>query len=146
MRWVTKRAGVTQTAKNTRKTAQSWVFHKNLHTFPPPPDNTSVLYVQHVFVICYSIKVPSHLGMSPLHITLPSSRWHVMVSAPCVLMKPSSQTTEMELPSWKLSPKRLAFNGMPGSGHSLRPKACNEKKDNKIEWQTLLCQWGGVGR
>lgn len=76
--------------------------------------------------------VPSHLGIRPLHITLPSSRWHVMVSAPCVLIKPSSQTTEMELPSWKLSPKRLAFSGMPGSGHSLRPNACNEKKQNMI--------------
>ena len=99
-----------------------FLFLTNLSTF---------LSTNHT-IISYSISVPSHLGMSPLHITLPSSRWHVMVSAPCVLMKPSSQTTEMELPSWKLSPKRLAFNGMPGSGHSLRPKACNEKKENKI--------------
>lgn len=85
------------------------------------------------FPISYSVSVPSHFGMRPLHITLPSSRWHVMVSAPCVLMKPSSHTTEMELPSWKLSPKRRAFSGTPGSGHSLRPKACSEKKGNKIE-------------
>lgn len=97
------------------------------------PDFLSSYFKQWYFsqtntIIRYSESVPSHLGMRPLHITLPSSRWHVMVSAPCVLMKPSSQTTEMELPSWKLSPKRLAFNGMPGSGHSLRPKACNGKR------------------
>lgn len=46
-----------------------------------------------------------------------------MVSVPWVLIKPSSQTTEMELPSWKLSPKRRALMGMPGSGHSLWPNA-----------------------
>lgn len=83
-------------------------------------------------IISNAGSVPSHLGIRPLHITLPSSRWHVMVSAPCVLIKPSSQTTEMELPSWKLSPKRLAFSGIPGSGHSLRPNACNKKKQKGI--------------
>lgn len=86
--------------------------------------------------------VPSHLGIRPLHITLPSSRWHVMVSAPWVLIKPSSHATEMELPSWKLSPKRLAFSGMPGSGHSLRPNACNKKKQNTIWSIPVLCEWG----
>lgn len=86
--------------------------------------------------------VPSHLGMRPLHITLPSSKWQVMVSAPWVLMKPSSQTTDMELPSWKLSPKRLAFKGMPGSGHSLRPKACEEKKKGTRSSDNSSCaQW-----
>lgn len=67
--------------------------------------------------------LPSHLGMGPLHMTFPFSSWQEMVSAPWVLIKPSSQTTEMELPSWKLSPKRRALIGMPGSGHSLWPNA-----------------------
>jgi len=97
-----------------------------------------------VAVISYSVSIPSHLGMSPLHITLSSSRWHVMVSAPCVLMKPSSQTTEMELPSWKLSPKRLPFKGMPGSGHSLCPKACNEKRETSSGVKHLQEMRNGV--
>jgi len=61
--------------------------------------------------------------MGPLHITFPFSSWQVMVSAPWVLMKPSSHTTDTDAPSWKLSPKRRALMGMPGSGHSLWPKA-----------------------
>lgn len=88
--------------------------------------------------------VPSHLGMRPLHITLPSSKWQVMVSAPWVLMKPSSQTTDMELPSWKLSPKRRAFKGMPGSGHSLRPKACDKKKQETRSSDDLCAMKNGI--
>lgn len=71
--------------------------------------------------------LPSHLGIGPLHMTFPRSSWQEMVSLPWVLMNPSSQTTEMELPSWKLSPKRRALMGMPGSGHSLWPNAAEKK-------------------
>lgn len=70
--------------------------------------------------------LPSHLGIGPLHMTFPLSSWQEMVSLPWVLMNPSSQTTEMELPSWKLSPKRRALMGMPGSGHSLWPNAAEK--------------------
>ncbi|TNN72287.1 hypothetical protein EYF80_017439 [Liparis tanakae] len=49
-----------------------------------------------------------------------TSMVQVMVSVPWVLMKPSSQTTEMELPSWKLSPKRRALMGIPGSDTLIR--------------------------
>lgn len=69
------------------------------------------------------VGLPPHLGIGPLHITFPSMRIHVIVSVPWVLMNPSSQITEMELPNWKLSPKRRALMGIPGSGHSLWPKA-----------------------
>lgn len=109
-----------------------WTISKILHfVFPSSVFPLTFCHNNHI-VMSKAGSVPSHLGIRPLHITLPSSRWHVMVSAPCVLIKPSSQTTEMELPSWKLSPKRLAFSGMPGSGHSLRPNACNKKKQNMI--------------
>lgn len=52
----------------------------------------------------------------------------VIVSVPCVLINPSSHITEIELPSWKLSPKRRALIGTPGSGHSLCPNAFQKKK------------------
>lgn len=100
----------------------NFLFHLSLVVSPVD------ISPQYSHIMSNAGSVPSHLGIRPLHITLPSSRWHVMVSAPCVLIKPSSHTTEMELPSWKLSPKRLALRGMPGSGHSLRPNACNKKK------------------
>lgn len=48
----------------------------------------------------------------------------------------------MELPSWKLSPKRRALMGMPGSGHSLCPNAAvkiTKKKKRKAD------EWGRVG-
>lgn len=73
--------------------------------------------------------------MGPLHMTFPLSSWQEMVSVPWVLIKPSSQTTEMELPSWKLSPKRRALMGMPGSGHSLWPNAAVKGyKETQIWW------------
>lgn len=73
--------------------------------------------------------------MGPLHMTFPRSNWQEIVSVPWVLMKPSSQTTEMELPSWKLSPKRRALMGMPGSGHSLWPNAgLKSNKKTQIWW------------
>lgn len=109
-----------------------WTICKILHSVFPSSVFPLTFRHNNYIVMSKAGSVPSHLGIRPLHITLPSSRWHVMVSAPCVLIKPSSQTTEMELPSWKLSPKRLAFSGMPGSGHSLRPNACNKKKQNMI--------------
>lgn len=95
----------------------------------PPSSLTSsaaaALRLEDIFLPSAAISrcLPSHLGMGPLHMTLPLSSWQETVSLPCVLMKPSSHTTEMELPSWKLSPKRRALIGMPGSGHSLCPNA-----------------------
>lgn len=56
----------------------------------------------------------------------------VMVSEPWVLMKPSSQRNDTELPSWRLSPNRFPFTGTPGSGHSLCLNAKREEEeDNK---------------
>jgi len=43
--------------------------------------------------------IPPHLGIGPLHITFPSISMQVIVSVPCVLINPSSQITEIELPS-----------------------------------------------
>lgn len=66
---------------------------------------------------------PSHRSTALFQTTLPSFRMQVMVSEPCVPRKPSSHRKEMELPSWRLSPNRFPFTGMPGSGHSLCRKA-----------------------
>lgn len=123
-----------------------WTISKILHIVFPLSVFPLTFHHNNHIIMSKAGSLPSHLGIRPLHITLPSSRWHVMVSAPCVLINPSSQTTEMELPSWKLSPKRLAFSGMPGSGHSLRPNACNKKKQNMIWWSQCELGLWGVGR
>lgn len=78
--------------------------------------------------------------MGPLHMTFPLSNWQEMVSVPWVLINPSSHTTEMELPSWKLSPKRRALIGMPGSGHSLWPNAGVKQRHGYDEENTGLLQ------
>lgn len=62
---------------------------------------------------------PSQRGTALSHTTLPSLRMQEMVREPWVLTKPSSHRNEMELPSWRLSPKRFPLTGTPGSGHSL---------------------------
>lgn len=62
---------------------------------------------------------PSQRGTALSHTTLPSLRMQEMVCEPWVFTKPSSHRNEMELPSWRLSPKRFPLTGTPGSGHSL---------------------------
>ncbi|KAJ8383754.1 hypothetical protein AAFF_G00215130 [Aldrovandia affinis] len=62
--------------------------------------------------------LPSHRGTAAFQTTFPSWIMHVMASDPCVLMKPSSQVNDTELPSRKWSPNRWPLMGMPGSWHS----------------------------
>lgn len=72
---------------------------------------------------------PSQRGTALSHTTLPSLRMHEMVCEPWVLTNPSSHRKEMELPSWRFSPKRFPFTGTPGSGHSLWRKAAGKNKE-----------------
>lgn len=90
--------------------------------------------------------LPPHLGMGPLHITFPSISIHVIVSVPWVLINPSSQITEIELPNWKLSPNRRALIGIPGSGHSLCPNAWEEQTNKNTQtgsmrWTLMYLHW-----
>lgn len=71
---------------------------------------------------------PSQRGTALSHTTLPSLRMQEMVCEPCVLTNPSSHRKEMELPSWRFSPKRFPFTGTPGSGHSLWRKAARKQR------------------
>lgn len=94
-------------------------------------------------ILHWPLCLPPHFGIGPLHITFPSIRIHVIVSVPWVLINPSSQITEIELPNWKLSPNRLALIGIPGSGHSLCPNAWEQQKKRKTHklavWDRPLC-------
>lgn len=76
--------------------------------------------------------LPSQRGTALSHTTLPSLRMHEMVCEPWVLTNPSSHRKEMELPSWRFSPKRFPFTGTPGSGHSLWRKAA-VKREKRVE-------------
>lgn len=93
----------------------------------------------------WALCLPPHLGIGPLHITFPSISIHVIVSVPWVLINPSSQITEIELPNWKLSPNLLALIGIPGSGHSLCPNAWEQQKKRKtyklVVWNRTLSIW-----
>lgn len=76
---------------------------------------------------------PSQRGTALSHTTLPSLRMHEMVCEPWVLTNPSSHRKEMELPSWRFSPKRFPFTGTPGSGHSLWRKAVGKKERKRLK-------------
>lgn len=76
---------------------------------------------------------PSQRGTALSHTTFPSLRMQEMVWEPWVFTKPSSHRKEIELPSWRLSPKRFPFTGTPGSGHSLCRKAARKKKNVLIQ-------------
>lgn len=76
---------------------------------------------------------PSQRGTALSHTTLPSLRMHEMVCEPWVLTNPSSHRKEMELPSWRFSPKRFPFTGTPGSGHSLWRKAAGKKERKRLK-------------
>lgn len=85
---------------------------------------------------------PSQRGTALSHTTLPSLRMQEMVCEPWVLTKPSSHRNEMELPSWRLSPKRFPLTGTPGSGHSLWRNAVERQRRDGVSVNIGVRWWG----